>query len=66
MTCTDAGNADIAWSNIYAPAADGLEQGVSFYPVSVICRCDNIVGDDLNVSLEILLPITTPYLQSMP
>jgi len=25
MTCTEAGNADIAWSNISVPVADGLE-----------------------------------------
>jgi len=30
ISCTVAGSADIAWSNIYAHAANGLEQGVCF------------------------------------
>jgi hypothetical protein len=34
MTCKDAGNADIAWSNISAPAADGP---------AIACRIINVI-----------------------
>ena len=47
MTCTDAGNADIAWSNIYAPAADGLEQWVSFSFILLVRTVTPFFRDDV-------------------
>ncbi len=43
MTCTDAGNADIAWSNISAPAADGPAITCRII-YNLISKCVSCVG----------------------